>query len=536
MVLAQSGLEYLWVYAITIIIALIVAFYIYSVFSSAQSILPSKCVFDLGIDCKGIIEASNSTSTMIALLGTNMQPYSIYNPTLIINQDGSSVSLNCSPSYVKPGQAVLCVGKLQKFQPVLGYSSGTAIMSAKYCGYNCNNGVVEERFVGNYSSNVKKLIVPKVSLVVNPLNNYAKSNQNITLNVGLNVFGYVLPVANPELISSNPSISIIYNAQNFSNGFITLTSNGTSGVSTVTVSYAGLTANATIVFIPAYPKLLIPNLLSSNLTIVNVSSGAAASFSNLTLPQSVAVSSNSTVCYVTIFGNKVKMLSIANGSTVGLIKTGSYPTAIIDVGKYLYIANSGSNNVTIASENGMIVSNIKVGIFPSFEAASGDGAYVFVLNQLSQNITILNSLNVIGSLKLSSMPYALASNYNGSIVFVTFPALNKVAAIYTKNNSILWQGYAGFMPFGIAYNSRLNRLYVTDVGTSSVAVLNASTGALIGSINVGFLPLFASTSGDGNYEYILNAGSSTLSIINATKGSVVAVYKTGLFPSWVAES
>jgi len=304
---------------------------------------------------------------MIALLGTNTQPYPIYNPKLVVSQDGFNMSTNCTPSYVKPGQVLLCVGKINEFRPALSYASGTAIVNAKYCGVgfgNCSNGV-EENFIGNYSSNVKRLIMPKVSLVIAPVNNYAKSNQNITLNVGLNIFGYILPVANPELISSNPSISILYNAQDLSNGFITVSSGGAASTATITISYAGLSANTSIVFIPAYPKIILTNLLSNNVTIINASNGAESTISNFTLPESVAISSNGTLAYIATAGS-VKMLSLSNNNIIGSIQTGSYPSAIVDANGYLYIANAGSNNVTIANENGAIIKSFYTGIFPNY--------------------------------------------------------------------------------------------------------------------------------------------------------------------------
>ena len=558
-VLGQGSLEYLWVYVVVFIIAVIIAYYIFISYSSINNIVPAKCVFDYGIGCIGLIEASNNSNTMIALLGTNTQPYPIYNPKLFISQDGFNMSTNCTPSYVKPGQVLLCIGKINEFKPVLSYTSGTAIVNAKYCGFsfgNCSDGV-EENFIGNYSSNVKRLIMPKVSLVIAPVNNYAKSNQNITLNVGLDIFGYILPVANPELISNNPSIRILYNAQDLSNGFITVSSNGTASTATITISYAGLSANTSVVFIPAYPKIIVTNLLSDNITIINASNGAESTLSNFTLPESVAVSSNGTLAYITT-PSRVKILSLSNNNIIGSIQTGSYPSAIVDANGYLYIANAGSNNVTIANENGAIIKSFHTGIFPNYIAKSGNNNYIFVLNQLSENITEISSLSIAHVIRLWAMPYAIASNYNGSIVYVTLPSLNRVAAIYTNNNTIAWQSYAGFIPFGIAYNSKYNRLYITDVGTSSVSILNATTGSMLGSIGgglptfasaslnattastlgigVGFLPTFAATSSDLGYEYILSSGSNMLSIVNASTNKVIATYRTGIFPTSVAET
>jgi len=359
------------------------------------------------------------------------------------------------------------------------------------------------------------------------------------------------------LISNNPSIRILYNAQDLSNGFITVSSNGTASTATITISYAGLSANTSVVFIPAYPKIIVTNLLSDNITIINASNGAESTLSNFTLPESVAVSSNGTLAYITT-PSRVKILSLSNNNIIGSIQTGSYPSAIVDANGYLYIANAGSNNVTIANENGAIIKSFHTGIFPNYIAKSGNNNYIFVLNQLSENITEISSLSIAHVIRLWAMPYAIASNYNGSIVYVTLPSLNRVAAIYTNNNTVAWQSYAGFIPFGITYNSKYNRLYITDIGTSSVSILNATTGSMLGSIGgglptfasaslnattastlgigVGFLPTFAATSSDLSYEYILSSGSNMLSIVNASTNKVIATYRTGIFPTSVAET
>lgn len=533
--LGQAGTEYLFIYVIVFVIAVLAAYLIFSSFSNMSSVLPSKCTFDYGVACTGVVVASNSSNTMIALLATNAQEFPLYNPVLTINQSGTVVNANCSPSYVKPGQAMLCVAKLAQYKPVLAYSSGTPIISAKYCSYGCTNKI-SESFIGNYSTNTKRMISPKVGLAIKTTNNIAKANQYIGISVGLDLFGYVLPIANPELISSNPSINILYNTQGGGNSFISLSSNGTVGQATVSVSYAGLTSNTTVIFLPIYPKILITNMLSGNLTIINASNGAVKSVSGFSIPQSVAVSSNATLAYVTT-PNGIALVNLLNDTILKNIATGGYPSAVVDANAHVYIANSGSNNITIMDEKGNVVKSMRTGIFPSFETASGNQALVFVLNQLSANITAINTTSYSSnSLRLQAMPYAIASNYNGSIIYVTYPILNSVFAIYTKNNSVAWRSSPIFIPFGIAYNSANNRLYVTSIGASSVAVLNATSGAQIGSTNVGFLPTFVSTSIDNNYEYIVNSGSDSLSILNATTNKVVATYMTGLFPTWVASS
>jgi len=541
MLKAQNSIEYILVYAAVFVIAALIVYLVYSSFSSASSLLPAKCTFDFGVDCVGIIEASNQTGTMFAMLGTNMQPYAIKSPSLSISVEGSTSTVNCSPDYVKPGQPMLCVGKLNTYRPLLSYASGTLVVNASYCGLP-NNGCatsVNEKFIGNYTTGTKKLVVPKYSLVVTPSSTVSKADNNVSLDVGLNVFGYTLPIASPSLLSSNPSISIISGiAQNTSNGFISyLSSNGTSGQTTITVSYAGLTTNVTIIFIPSEPRLFIANLLSNNLTIVNMSNGVESSVSNLNIPTSIAVSGNQILAYVSeMQNNKIAVVNNTNGVILKTAAVGSYPSALADANGYVYVANSGSGNVTVIDENGNVVKSIKTGIYPNFVVASGNSKYVFVLNQLSDNISIINATtnSIAKTLTLPAIPYAIASNYNGSVVYVTLPNLNEVIALNTSSNSVLWRGPAGFIPFGIAFDQNNGYAYITDAGSSSVSVVNTNSHSLIGSINVGFLPTFATTSFDDNYVYVVNSGSDSVSIINTTTDKVAGAYRTGIFPIWVA--
>ncbi len=541
MLKAQNSIEYILVYTAVFIIAALVVYLVYSSFSNANSLLPSKCTFDFGIDCIGIIEASNQTGTMFAMLGTNMQPYAIKAPSLSISDGSSTSTVNCSPSYVKPGQPMLCIGKLNVYKPLLSYASGTLVVNASYCGMpgnGCTNSV-NEKFIGNYTTDAKKLVVPKYSLVVTPSSKVSKANNNVSLEVGLNVFGYTLPIASPSLISSNPSISIISGvAQNTSNGFISyLSSNGTTGQTTITVSYAGLTTNVTIVFIPSEPRLFIANLLSDNLTVVNMSDGVESTVSNLAEPTSMAVSSNQILTYVSeMQDNKVEIMNGTSGALIKTVAVGSYPFAMADANGYVYVANSGSGNVTIINENGSIVKNIKTGVYPDFVLASGNSKYVFVLNQLSGSIGIINttSNNLVDTIALHAIPYALASNYNGTVVYVTLPGFDSVVAINTSSNAVLWQSSAGFIPFGIAFDQNNGYAYITDAGSSSVSVIDTNSRSFIQNINVGFLPTFATTSFDDGYVYVANSGSDSISIINTTTDKVAGAYKTGIFPIWIA--
>ncbi|MGC8586736.1 MAG: YncE family protein [Candidatus Micrarchaeia archaeon] len=535
----QASMEYLFVYVTVFIILVVIAFVIFNFASiSSKNILPAKCEFDYGIDCHAIIVASNSTGTMVALLGSNMLPYPIKNVSLNINSDGSATSTKCSPGIVKPGQTLLCVAKMNTYAPVLSFDSGNLMANASYCGIssaNCSNAE-HESYSGDYSTNVNRLIVPRVSIVLS-LPSVIKANQSAGISVGLDVFGIVLPVANPQLVSSNPSISIASSINSTGSYVSYISSGGSVGSTTVSASYAGINANETVVFIPSSSRILIANFLSNNVTVVNASSGAMETIANTITPSSIAVAPNQTYAYVaeTVL-NKIAILNLINYTVAGTIVVGSFPSSIAVEGNYAFVGDSGSNQISVVNiQTGNVIDTIGTKTYPAFVSLSGDGSRLFVVNQLSSVISSINtsSLNYVRNVSVKSLPYAVASSYNGNLVYATLPGSGAIAVI-NETSGLVTYFNAGIIPFGIAYDRANNCIYATDIGSSSLLVINATSHNVIKTIETGFLPSYVTISPGGHYAYVANSGFDTVSIVNTTTNAVEANYATGVLPSWIA--
>ncbi len=541
---AQATTEYLLIYISFFAIAIVVAYVLLSMLAqSSSNIVPPTCSFDTGVYCKAIFVVSNFTSTKVALLDTNMMPYAMKDASFNVTLGSESSVATCSPSVVNPGAPMLCVATMPLHSLVGSFASGNIKVGVAYCGIsqaNCSRAVHEE-YTGNFSTNTKSMIAPKVSLIVTPSTGAAKSNQTIRLWTGLNLFGYNFNIANPEIISSNPSISIVSNSITTPSqgGFVSYaSSNGTTGTTTITASYAGLDVNVTLAFIPSAYSLLVANFLSDNLTVINTTSAAVSQIGNLETPSDVAVSANQMFAYVTESTlGKVAVVDLSSGNVIGSIGVGSFPTAIAIENGYAYVADSGSGSVSVVSLAGMnVIKTIHTGIFPSYIAASSDGADVFVINQLSENITIINATtkSVAGVIALDSVPYALAPDAAGNVVYVTFPSKGTVEEISVSNGAVMKGGDALSVPFGVAYDQLNNELYVADAGTNSVSIMNATTLGIVRTVYVGFLPTVATISPDYRYVYILDSGSDMISIINTTNDAAAGTYPTGVFPTGMA--
>jgi YVTN family beta-propeller protein len=122
-------------------------------------------------------------------------------------------------------------------------------------------------------------------------------------------------------------------------------------------------------------------------------------------------------------------LTQASPSTTS-VSTGLYPSWITSVGTNIYVANGGSNNVSIydsTTATPTFIKNLSTGSSPYFMLASN--AYVYVSNTGGNTITDIDSATntVINTITLSYMPWAMTSV--GTYLYVTEFANALVAQI-----------------------------------------------------------------------------------------------------------
>jgi YVTN family beta-propeller protein len=186
-----------------------------------------------------------------------------------------------------------------------------------------------------------------------------------------------------------------------------------------------------------------------------------------------------------------------NGSiSLASIPVGAGPTgaAVDATSGWIYVTNQGSDNVTVINGTS-VVASIPVGSFPweaAFDAANG---YVYVANRDSNNLSVIHGTAVVGTVNVSSGP--------GGI----------------------W-GQAG-----LTVDPVNGYVYVADWnwGPANVSVVNGTT--LVAEVSVG-----QGMGGPGavvadpitGFVYVANTYDSTVSIINGT--SIVSTVSVTCYP------
>jgi YVTN family beta-propeller protein/VCBS repeat-containing protein len=251
--------------------------------------------------------------------------------------------------------------------------------------------------------------------------------------------------------------------------------------------------------------------------------------------------------------------------------TGASPYGVAVVGTTAYVANQGTNTVSVinTSTGQTIGAPLVVGSAPTGAVASVDGKYVFVSNRNSGTVSVIRTADnkvidinpatptTVDAIKVGSQPEFMAvntsdistptgvvakgtrlyvANYGSgtvSVIDISNPEAPKVVDTNTATPTVVDAIKVGTNPRSIGFVVTPNgpRLYVVNRGSGTVSVvdaatnkaidLNPATTTTIDAITVGSAPQQIVINGDGTRAYVTNFSSNSVSIIDTTTNKVV---------------
>jgi YVTN family beta-propeller protein len=168
---------------------------------------------------------------------------------------------------------------------------------------------------------------------------------------------------------------------------------------------------------------------------------------------------------------------------------------------YVYIANSGSNSVSVIS-NRTKIADVSVGSYPNAVAYNPSNGYIYVVNSGSSPATV--------------------SVINGTQVIGTIP-------VGTSNTNLGVNGFWGIELDGSTHiigASPTGYVYVANWGSDSISIL--SDTQKITDVVVGTNPNAIGVDPATGYVYVANTGSDSVSVISGT--SVITTAAVGDYP------
>ena len=324
---------------------------------------------------------------------------------------------------------------------------------------------------------------------------------------------------------------------------------------------------------------------SINATSGTLSAIPGSPFVNVSAPSAIAVSSNGFFAYVAnspannvtafrVGTDGALLLGESTAATPNPAPVGTTPRAIAisQDSRFLYVANSGSDSVTVFSiGTAGVLTRVPPtmgnpnpaavgGSAPIALATPQTGRFLYVANSASNTVTAFqietsglltqvppagpgtNPISVRGT-----GPTALAMSPNGQFLYVTNGASNTVTAFQVATSGLLTLvppagsnpnpvSTGGATPNGIAVASNGAYLYIANgegnvsafaIGSNGLLTLVPASGTAPNPTPAGSNPAAVTISQDGQFLYVANRGGN-ISAYTITSGSGTLVPLTPL--------
>lgn len=234
--------------------------------------------------------------------------------------------------------------------------------------------------------------------------------------------------------------------------------------------------------------------------------------------------------YVANYGsNDVTVIDgLTNTATTIPAGTNPYAVAVDPITNKAFVANQGSNTITAIDGRSGATTTISVGNAPAAVAVNPVTGTVYVANSRSNSVTAINeATNSTVTVPTGSSPVALAVNPATNMVYVADQGSNDVTVINGTTNATSTIP-AGSSPGAVGVDPATNRIYVANMGSDDVTAIDGATGTT-SRIPVGTTPVAVAVNPVTNKIYVVNKDSNDVNVIDGASLSRSSV-TVGFFP------
>src|SRR5579864_1816302 len=204
------------------------------------------------------------------------------------------------------------------------------------------------------------------------------------------------------------------------------------------------------------------------------------------------------------------------------VPTGTSPDGIavnIATNK-IYVANTGSNNVTVIDGFTYATATVAAGTSPSSLAINPVTNKIYIANWGSNNVTVIDGAsNSPTTVATGTNPYGIVVNPVTNKVYVANWGSNNVTVIDGASNSVTTVA-VGTEPQGIALNLVTNKIYVTNWGSSNMTAIDGASNST-STVTTGTNPGAVAVNPVTNKVYVTSY--SAITILDATSNSITTI-------------
>lgn len=294
---------------------------------------------------------------------------------------------------------------------------------------------------------------------------------------------------------------------------------------------------------------------------------------------SVAAHSDGRI-YLNTTENRVAVLDAATRRILRYIRVGDTPShlELSNDGRRLYVANAGSNDVTVVDTttdtilttavtgnrpllpcvapgsgvvylpsgpdetvavlggDGEAIATIPVGKAPHDTAVSPNGRWAYQPNSASHTVTVIDAVKqcAIGEVAVGSGPSHVAFTPDSGYAYVANTLSDDVSVVATASHEVVATipaGTGAHLPV-LSHDGEVG--YVADFASDDLTVWDTKSNQVTARINVGVYPHFFIISPDDRWIVVSNTGESSVCLVDAMKARTVAKLEVGRAPAHIA--
>ena len=244
--------------------------------------------------------------------------------------------------------------------------------------------------------------------------------------------------------------------------------------------------------------------------------------------KALGVAVSDTKIYVANSGsNTVSVVDRASGAVHTIPVVGTPRAVVISPdGSRAYVSGYQGVSVIDTGTDTVLTRVVTNGGYSYGIAISGDGRRLYVGNAGNNTVSVIDTTptlpTVIATVKVGSAPRTLAVSADGTGVYVANWNAGTVSVISTASNTNVGTIKVGANPFGVAAGAD-GMVYVANYGSNNVSVIDPATSAVAATIAVGARPQSVAVSADGAVLYVAEGRDTVKLIATATRAVITTL-------------
>ncbi|MBC8492206.1 MAG: beta-propeller fold lactonase family protein, partial [Chloroflexi bacterium] len=198
-------------------------------------------------------------------------------------------------------------------------------------------------------------------------------------------------------------------------------------------------------------------------------------------PQAIAVDTDSGLVYVANGGSNTVTVIRDLETVADAIPVGTFPRALAvhPTTGDVYVVNRDSDDVTVIRGTDVAVSRILVGDSPQALYIAPSTGYVYVVNRVSDSVSVIDGTEVIDTISVGSNPLAIEGDAGEGYVYVANQLDGTISVL--SGTELLTDITVGLSPVALAFNPTTELLYVVNHHSATVSLIQGQ--ALIGTVS-----------------------------------------------------